>query len=364
MNALNPLSASSPSVADDPRWQAVLTRNASADGTFVYAVKTTGVYCRPSCASRTAKVENVRFFLSPSAAEQGGYRPCKRCRPDQASLQQQRAGAIAEACRMIERSESMPSLTSLAKAAGMSAYHFHRVFKQAMGVTPRQYAAAHREHRVRAELKSAASITDAIFEAGYGSNSRFYETANSALGMTPSEFRDGGANNTIRFAIGECSLGSILVAQSERGICAILLGENPEELARDLQDRFPRATFIAGDSEFEQLVANVVGFVERPTGNFELPLDIRGTAFQRRVWQALREVKPGSTVSYAQLAERIGMPKAVRAVAQACGANALAVAIPCHRVVRTDGGLSGYRWGVERKRALLDKEQDTHPSMS
>jgi AraC family transcriptional regulator of adaptative response/methylated-DNA-[protein]-cysteine methyltransferase len=362
MTALNPI-APSPSSVDDPRWQAVLTRNPSADGTFVYAVKTTGVYCRPSCASRTAKVQNVSFFVSTRAAEQAGYRPCKRCRPDQVSVHQLRAKAIAEACRTIEASDSAPSLTSLAKAAGMSAYHFHRVFKGATGLTPRQYAAAHREHRVRLQLKSAASITDAIFEAGYSSNSRFYERADSALGMTPSEYRDGGANTTIRFAVGECSLGSILVAQSERGICAISLGENPQELARDLQDRFPRARFIGGDAQFEQLVANVVGFVERPMGNFDLPLDIRGTAFQRRVWQALREIKPGSTLSYTQLAERIGMPKAVRAVAQACGANTLAVAIPCHRVVRTDGALSGYRWGVERKRALLDREQDTQPSM-
>lgn len=364
MNVLSPAATSSSSVTDDPRWQAVLTRDAAADGTFVYAVKTTGVYCRPSCASRAAKAENVRFFVSTRSAEQAGYRPCKRCRPDQISLTQSHASAIAAACRLIERSETVPSLSSLAHCAGMSAYHFHRVFKRVTGLTPRQYAAAHREHRVRVELKSAPSITDAIFEAGYGSNSRFYESADSALGMKPSEYREGGANTTIKFAVGECSLGSILVAQSERGVCAILLGDDPEQLTRDLQDRFPRATLIGGDSDFEQLVALVVGFVEQPKINFDLPLDIQGTAFQRRVWQALREIPPGSTVSYTQIAQRIGMPKAVRAVAQACGANALAVAIPCHRVVRTDGGLSGYRWGVERKRALLNKEQDAHSAMS
>jgi AraC family transcriptional regulator of adaptative response/methylated-DNA-[protein]-cysteine methyltransferase len=265
---------------------------------------------------------------------------------------------IAEACRHIESAEQTPSLDELAERVGLSAYHFHRVFKQSTGLTPRQYAHAHREKRLRGELHTAARITDAIFEAGFGSNSRFYETASRTLGMKPREYRDGGVNATIRFAVGECSLGSILVAQSERGVCAILLGDEPEALVRDLEDRFPRATLIGGDEQFESLIATVVGFVERPYLDCSLPLDIRGTAFQQKVWQTLRELPPGTTATYTEIARRIGMPSAVRAVASACGANALAVAIPCHRVIRNDGSLSGYRWGIERKRKLLEKERD------
>jgi AraC family transcriptional regulator of adaptative response/methylated-DNA-[protein]-cysteine methyltransferase len=246
---------------------------------------------------------------------------------------------------------------ALANHAALSTYHLHRVFKAATGLTPRAYAAAHRAKRVRAELARRGTVTEAIYGAGYNSNGRFYEKSNQVLGMTPTNYRAGGANTEICFAVGECSLGSILVAQSERGVCAILLGDDPGKLARDLQDQFPRADLIGGDAEFEQLVAKVVGFVEAPRLGLDLPLDVRGTAFQQRVWQALREIAAGETVSYADIANRIGVPKSVRAVARACAANALAVAIPCHRVVRNDGGLSGYRWGVERKRALLEKER-------
>lgn len=266
------------------------------------------------------------------------------------------AARIIAACRSIEASATTPDLAALAAQAELSPSHFHRQFKRLTGLTPREYARAHREARVRAALAQGARVTDAMYEAGYNSNGRFYESADAALGMKPGAYRAGGANATIRFAVGECSLGSILVAQSGRGICAILLGEDPEALLRDLERRFPRAELIGGDADFEQLVARVVGFVEAPRTGLDLPLDIRGTAFQQRVWQALRAIPPGTTVSYAELARRIGAPKAVRAVGAACGANALAVAIPCHRVVRSDGDLCGYRWGIERKRALLDIE--------
>ena len=341
---------------NDPRWASVVARHPEADGTFYYAVITTGVYCRPSCAARLARPENVRFYTTCEDAEKAGFRPCKRCKPNQPALVKQYAAKVTEACRIIEESESVPSLEDLAKRVGVSMYHFHRVFKQITGLTPREYAAAHREKRVRDELECSSTVTEAIFDAGYNSNSRFYEKSNEVLGMTPTNYRAGGANTEIRFAIGECSLGSILVAQSDRGVCAIFLGDDPDELARNLQDRFPRANLIGGDDEFEQLVAKVVGFVEAPGIGLDLPLDIRGTAFQQRVWQALREIPAGQTASYTDIANRIGSPNAVRAVAQACAANALAVAIPCHRVVRNDGSLSGYRWGVERKRALLEKE--------
>jgi AraC family transcriptional regulator of adaptative response/methylated-DNA-[protein]-cysteine methyltransferase len=343
----------------DPRWASVTARDRAADGTFFYSVSTTGVYCRPSCAARLARPENVRFHATCADAERAGFRPCKRCKPDQPAMAEQHAAKIAGACRRIEAADEPPSLDELARAVGLSPYHFHRVFKTVTGVTPKAYAAAHRAKRVRDGLTRSGTVTEAIYGAGFNSDGRFYATADKVLGMTPSDYRAGGTNALIRFAIGECSLGSILVARSERGVCAILLGDDPEALARDMQDRFPCATLIGGDAAFEDLVARVVGFVEAPRLGLDLPLDVRGSAFPQRVWQALQEIPAGETASYADIARRIGSPKAVRAVAQACAANGLAVAIPCHRVVRNDGALSGYRWGVERKRALLDREAAT-----
>jgi AraC family transcriptional regulator of adaptative response/methylated-DNA-[protein]-cysteine methyltransferase len=357
MNALTKNEQLAAATINDPRWAAVVARD-PADGTFYYSVETTGVYCRPSCAARLARPENVRFHTTSEDAENAGFRPCKRCKPNQPSLIGQHAAKVVEACRILEESDAVPGLKALAQRIGVSPYHFHRVFKQVTGLTPREYAVAHREKRVRNELGRSGTVTQAIFDAGYNSNGRFYEKSNRVLGMTPTNYRGGGANTEIHFAVGECSLGAILVAQSDRGVCAILMGDDPDELARDLQDRFPRAHLIGGDREFEQLVAKVVGFVEAPAIGLDLPLDVRGTAFQQRVWRALHEIPAGETASYTEIANRIGSPKSVRAVAQACAANALAVAIPCHRVVRNDGGLSGYRWGVERKAALLKKEAD------
>ncbi|HXN23816.1 MAG TPA: bifunctional DNA-binding transcriptional regulator/O6-methylguanine-DNA methyltransferase Ada [Candidatus Dormibacteraeota bacterium] len=340
----------------DPRWAAVIARDLNANGKFYYSVETTGVYCRPCCPSRLAKPENVRFHATCADAERAGFRPCRRCQPNQPPLSEQRASKIAEVCRLIEESEEVLSLNDLANHAGMSTYHFHRVFQSITGVTPRAYATAHRAKHVRSELSRSDTVTRAIFDAGFNSNGRFYETSDQVLGMTPSDYRAGGANTEMRFAIGECSLGSILVATSERGVCAILLGDDPDALARQLQDQFPRATLVGGDQKFERLVAEVVGFIEAPALGLNLPLDVRGTAFQQRVWQALRKIPAGSTASYTDIAKRIGSPSSVRAVARACAANTLAVAIPCHRVVRNDGALSGYRWGVERKHALLQRE--------
>jgi len=343
---------------DDARWAAVQARDTRADGHFVYAVRTTGVYARPSSAARLPRRENVEFFDTPGAAEAAGYRASRRAAADRTEAARRQAAQVERACRRIEASQAPPDLAALAAEAGLSAFHFHRVFKAATGLTPKAYAAAARARRVREELAGAStSVTDAIYGAGFNSGSRFYEVADGLLGMRPGDYRAGGANAAIRFAVGQCALGAILVAQSGRGICAISLGDDPDALVRELQDQFPRARLVGGDADFERLVAQVVGFVEAPAVGLGLPLDVRGTAFQERVWQALREIPPGATVSYAQVAERIGAPKAVRAVAQACGANRLAVAIPCHRVVRRDGDLSGYRWGVERKRELLGRER-------
>ena len=340
----------------DPRWAVLVARDHRADGTFYYSVATTGVYCRPSCGSRLPNPRNVRFHETAADAARAGFRPCRRCRPDQPSLIQVHAARVAEACRLIETAEKTPTLAALAKRARLSPYHFHRVFKATTGVTPKAYAAAHRAKRVRDELAGSRTVTEAIYDAGFNSSSRFYEASGQFLGMSPTDYRAGGAEAEIRFAVGQCSLGSVLVAQSTRGVCAILLGDDPETLVRDLQDRFPRATLIGGDKAFEQTVARVIGFVENPALGLDLPLDVRGTAFQQRVWAALRRIPVGSTASYAEIASRIGAPNGVRAVARACGANSLAVAIPCHRVVRTDGALSGYRWGVQRKEKLLARE--------
>ncbi|WGJ14110.1 bifunctional DNA-binding transcriptional regulator/O6-methylguanine-DNA methyltransferase Ada [Methylocapsa sp. D3K7] len=345
------------SATQDSRWQALIDRDHNFDGQFYYAVRTTGVYCRPSCAARLAKPENVSFYKTPKEAERAGFRPCKRCRPREPTLSGQHAAKVAEICRYIEAAPEIASLEEMAGRAGLSPSHFHRLFKVVTGLTPRAYANADRAKRVRdALVRSGATVTDAIYGAGFNSSGRFYETSNEMLGMTPTAYRDGGENIEICFAIGESSLGPILVARSEKGVCAILMGDDPGVLVRDLQDRFPRARLLGGDKGFEKLVAKVIGFVEAPQLGLDLPLDIRGTAFQQRVWQALREIPVGSTASYTEIAKRIGAPKSVRAVAGACAANPIAVAIPCHRVVRTDGALSGYRWGVARKRALLDRE--------
>jgi AraC family transcriptional regulator of adaptative response/methylated-DNA-[protein]-cysteine methyltransferase len=344
------------SVADDPRWARVIGRDRTADGLFWYSVVTTGVYCRPSCASRRANPENVQLHDTLQAAKATGFRPCKRCNPDGISLAGENAAIVARACRLIEESEEMPALDDLADAVARSPSHFHRLFKATTGLTPKQYAAAHRAARVREGLQAGHSVTEAIYGAGFNSSGRFYENSSNILGMTPTQYRSGGVNEEIRFAVGQSSLGAILVASSTKGVAAILLGDDPSALVRDLQDRFPKARLIGGDKAFEALVARVVGFVEAPEIGLDLPLDVRGTAFQRRVWQALTEIPVGGTVSYAEVARRIGLPKSVRGVAGACVANNLAVAIPCHRVVRNDGALSGYAWGVERKRVLLDKE--------
>jgi AraC family transcriptional regulator, regulatory protein of adaptative response / methylated-DNA-[protein]-cysteine methyltransferase len=340
----------------DPRWGALQRRDPLAEGRFVYAVITTGVYCRPTCPSRLPHFQNVRFFLSTEEARRAGFRPCKRCKPD-STPEGHAAAAITKAAGLIEAAESAPDFKAIAEAAGMSRHHFHRTFKRLLGLTPGAYYRSLRERRAVEVLSAGSTVTQAIYEAGYGSSSRFYEKLAPRLGMHPSAFAKGGSGEVIRFAIGECSLGSILAAATAKGVCAIELGDDPGVLAQNFQDRFPNAGLIAGDARFEEIMAQAIGLVEDPGRNFGLPLHIRGTAFQLKVWEALRALKPGETASYKELAAKTGLPRAVRAVARACASNKIAVAIPCHRIVRTDGSLSGYRWGVERKAKLLAREK-------
>lgn len=349
--------ASATFVNDDERWAAVQRRDAAADGAFYYAVRTTGVYCRPSCGARPALRNNVSFHASTAAAESAGFRPCLRCKPDQPPLGERHAALVADVCRLIDAADTEPDLATLAEASGISRFHLHRLFKAQTGITPKAYAAARRKARMQQGLAQQPSVTDAIYAAGFNSSGRFYATSSASLGMTPTAFRKGGSGATIRFAIAQCSLGAILVASTAVGICAILIGDDPDLLARDLQDRFPNAELIGAESDYEQVVAKVIGLVEAPEAGLDLPLDVRGTAFQQRVWQVLRSIPAGRTVSYAELAELVGSPNGARAVAGACAANPVAVAIPCHRVVRNDGGIAGYRWGVERKQALLERER-------
>jgi len=349
--------AKSPSIANDPRWARIVARDNSADGQFWFSVVTTGVYCRPSCPSRTANPKNVQFHDTIEDAKATGFRSCKRCNPDGPTMAAENAALVAKICRLIEESEEEPSLEQLADAADRSPSYFHRLFKASTGLTPKEYGAAHRARKVREGLAAGSTVTAAIYDAGFNSSGRFYEQSTRMLGMTPSQYRTGGANEEIKFAVGQTSLGAILVASSKKGVAAILLGDDPDALVRDLQDRFPKARLIGADPTYEALIARVIGFIEAPGIGLDLPLDVRGTVFQRRVWQALRDIPLGETVSYAEVARRIGSPKSVRAVAGACAANSLAVAIPCHRVIRHDGALSGYAWGVERKRLLLDRER-------
>jgi AraC family transcriptional regulator of adaptative response/methylated-DNA-[protein]-cysteine methyltransferase len=341
---------------DNRWWDAVSRRDPAFDGKFVFAVKTTGVYCRPSCASRPAKRENIAFFNTAAEATDAGYRACKRCRPDKLGAPDPQIEAVKRACAEIESAEEAPKLADLAANAGLSPFHFHRVFKKVAGVTPKAYMAQIQARRAADGLRTADTITEAIYDAGFNASSRFYETSTARLGMTPTAVRRGGAGAQIRFAVGQASLGAVLVAATNKGVCAIMLGDDPQALVRDLQDRFPRAELKGGDAEFERTVAQVVGLVEAPGQRVDLPLDIRGTAFQQRVWRALSAIPAGRTATYAEIARAVGRPTAARAVAQACASNPLAVAIPCHRVVRADGDLSGYRWGVERKRELIARE--------
>ncbi|WP_424810578.1 bifunctional DNA-binding transcriptional regulator/O6-methylguanine-DNA methyltransferase Ada [Roseococcus sp. YIM B11640] len=347
-----PLDTETPYETEEQRWAAVRARDAAADGHFVFSVLTTGVYCRPSCAARPARRENVSFHADGPAAERAGYRACKRCRPNGPGQAERHAAAVAEACRIIDAAEEAPSLDVLAKAVGLSRFHFHRVFREATGVTPRDYAAARRAERLKEGLESEASVTEAFHGAGFGSNGRFYEQAGALLGMRPTDWKDGGRDAEIRFAVAATSLGPLLVAATRKGICTIAFHE--DEAA--LRTRFPKARLIAGDAGFEALLQRAVALVERPSESAALPLDVRGTAFQQRVWKALREIPAGTTLTYSELADRIGQPNAVRAVASACARNEIAVAIPCHRVIGKDGTMAGYRWGIERKRALLRRE--------
>lgn len=348
-------------VENDPRWAQVRARDAAADARFFYSVETTGVYCRPSCAARPARPENVAFHATREDAERAGFRACKRCRPQEPPAVERTAEQVAAMCRLIETSETAPTLEALAAHVGFSSFHAHRLFKSVTGLTPRAYAVAHRRARVQSEIVAASTVTQAIYDAGYSSSGRFYEEANGLLGMTPTALKAGGADLEIRFAVGECSLGSILVAATARGVCAVLLGDDPQALIDDLHARFPRADIIGADASFDALVGRVIGFVERPSAHTSradrLPLDIRGTAFQQRVWSALAAIPAGTTVTYADLAATIGAPNAIRAVASACAKNAIAVVVPCHRVVRRGGELAGYRWGIERKRVLIERER-------
>ena len=351
-------------VGEDRRWQAVVTNDVSADGDFFYGVRTTGIYCRPSCRSRTPRQKNVVFFTERAAAEAAGFRACKRCRPDRPLDMRRTDARVVRACRWIAARQEMPQLREIAAEVGLNSFYFQRLFKRETGLTPMQYANVQRQARLRVHLSAGEGVTESALAAGYGSGEHLHAQADAALGMTPSAYRDGAPGSVIRFALGECTLGCVLVAGSERGICAISLGDTPEELLAELKRRFDRAQLVGDDTQFAAHVARVVGFVTDPRqGLGDLPLDIRGTVFQQRVWQALRRIPVGTTASYAQIAADIGLPRAVRAVAGACAANKLALAIPCHRVVRSDGSLSGYRWGIERKRVLIDAESAVTPDI-
>jgi AraC family transcriptional regulator, regulatory protein of adaptative response / methylated-DNA-[protein]-cysteine methyltransferase len=344
-------------VSEEEKWRALKVKDARADGRFFYGVKSTGVYCRPNCAAKLAKRENVIFFETTDEAERAGFRACKRCGPSGDSQQERDAEHVRRACELIRASETGLSLDELAKAVGLSSFYFQRVFKRVSGVTPREYARELREERAREALRRNGSVTGAIYEAGYNANSRFYERSAKMLGMRPREFGAGGGGQEIRYSVVKSALGQVLIAGTKRGICAVHFGESAAELESLLQKSFSRARIVEGDAEFKRWVSSVVQSINEADSAKELPLDLRGTVFQQRVWKALREIPKGTTTTYSKLAEKLGTPRAVRAVARACATNQVAVLVPCHRVVRSDGNLAGYRWGLERKRKLLSREQ-------
>ncbi len=342
---------------EERQWQSVLARDVEADGAFVYAVHTTGVYCRPTCPSRRPRQENVAFFALPEAAEQAGFRACRRCHPEQAVIRDPQVEVVQRVCRAIAANpEAPPTLASLGADVGLSPFHLQRTFKRVMGITPRQYADACRMDRFKGELRKGEAVTSALYGAGYGSPSRLYERAPAQLGMTPAIYRRGGAGMRIHYTVVPCPLGLLLVAATERGICAITLGDADDALADGLTREYPAAAIARDDSGLDSAVATIVRHLHGQEPHLDLPLDLQATAFQWRVWEALQAIPYGSTRSYGEIARAIGQPTAARAVAQACATNRVALAIPCHRVVRDNGEVGGYRWGVERKRTLLAQE--------
>jgi len=343
--------------SDEARWAAVKRRDRAAAGQFVYCVSTTGVFCRPGCGSRLPLRDNVRFHRTPAAAIKAGFRPCKRCHPDSGAVDQRASSAVLDACRRIENAPQPIALETLARSVGLSRFHLHRVFKSIVGITPKGYADAVRVRRLQHALPNSRSVTAALYDAGFNSSGRFYTHAKAALGMRPTRYQASGNGETIGYAVARSSLGLVLVAAAAKGICAISLGDDRAALISALRARFSRATLVASADALGTLLKQVIAMIESPSNATALPLDIRGTAFQQQVWRALRDIPPGETMSYAKIAQTIGMPRSIRAVGHACGANPVAVAVPCHRAVRSDGSLAGYRWGIERKRKLLELEQ-------
>jgi AraC family transcriptional regulator of adaptative response/methylated-DNA-[protein]-cysteine methyltransferase len=336
------------------KWQQVLARDARQDGRFVFAVRTTGVFCRPSCPSRRPRRDSVEFFAGPREAERAGYRACLRCKPTQVSEQTQ---YVLRARQLLDNAEGVVTLAQLSKRVGLSQFHLQRLFKRATGLSPREYQSARRLQYVKTGLRRGDDVTTALYDAGFSSPSRLYESSNQQLGMTPGAYRRGGAGASITFAIAPTPLGRMLVAATERGLCAVRFGESAMELERGLREEFHAAELHRNDTEMGRYVEPLLASLRGENTIIDLPLDVRATAFQKKVWETLREIPRGKTRSYSEIAREIGDSRAVRAVARACATNPVAIAVPCHRVVRSDGDLAGYRWGIERKKKLLQAEQ-------
>jgi AraC family transcriptional regulator of adaptative response/methylated-DNA-[protein]-cysteine methyltransferase len=339
------------------RWRAVIARDHDANGAFVLAVTSTGIFCRPICPAKRPRRDRVIFYDSPAEARRAGYRACLRCKPEDEAFGRRHTDAIAKATSMIRASEPMPSLAQLAKSAGMSAFHFHRLFRRTVGVTPRQFRAQIMVDRAKTALRDGESVTSSLYDAGFSSNSRFYDVAAGRLGMAPRKVGAGGVDETIRFVVRRCELGLVLVAATAKGICEVWLGEDASALSRRLREAYPQAQIASRDPKMNALIKKVVMLVERPRTGIALPLDLRGTAFEMRVWEALRRIPTGETMTYGEIASAIGHPKAARAVGSACARNHVAVVVPCHRAVGADEKLHGYRWGISRKRKLLEAEK-------